>query len=49
MADIGEVLALLADAQEHAAAGRMNDVQWLLEAAMDDLSELVQCEKLEPV
>jgi hypothetical protein len=30
MADIGEVLELHKDAQEHASEGRMDDVQWLL-------------------
>jgi hypothetical protein len=41
MADRGEVLELLKDAQEHASEGRMADVQWLLEAAVDDLEEML--------
>jgi len=41
MADIGEVLELLKDAQEHASEGRTEDVQWLLEAAVSDLEGLL--------
>jgi hypothetical protein len=41
MTDTDEVLEMLKEAQEHASEGRMDDVQWLLEAAVSDLEGLL--------